>query len=58
MSDGGIESLVDCDLTYEILRKLLLIREVGDSRTGIFIRDTAYFHCDLLKYESQFIESQ
>ena len=36
-----------------------VIREDADSRTaGIFIRDTACFHCYLLNYESQFIESQ
>ena len=29
-----------------------VIREVADSRTpGIFIRDTAYFHCDSMNYE-------
>ena len=33
-------------------------REVADSRTpGIFIQDTAYFHCDSLNYKSQFMKT-
>ena len=34
-------------------------REVAESRTaGIFIRDTACFHCDSMNCDSKFIESQ
>ena len=33
-------------------------REITDSRTtDIFKRDTAYFHCDLLNYESKFLSN-
>ena len=40
-------------------RKILVIREVAESRTaGIFIRDTACFHCDSMNCDSQFNESQ
>ena len=45
-------------LLYCFEREVMMnnIREVADSHTpGIFIRDTAYFHCDSLNYESHFI---
>ena len=41
--------------------KLILIIENAESRIPygmVFIRYTACFHCDLMNYESQFIESQ
>ena len=50
--------LVCCKMVPEWVSLLTVSREVADSRTaGIFIRDWACFHCDLMNYEL-LIESQ
>ena len=44
-------------ITSKVTRTVTHNREVADSNTAcIFIRDTAFFYCDPLNCESQFVE--